>query len=79
MSQPDKAQLAESYEKKRRKNKRWKKLVLETIDRASRDRVHGEIVLTLFDGEVRGISKNVKIKNPDEELARLELSKPDTV
>lgn len=79
MGQPAKAQLNESYERKLAKNKRWKKLVLETIDRASYDRIHGEIILTVFDGEIRQLSKNVRIKNPEEEIDKLKSSKPGSV
>lgn len=78
MSQADKAQLKElSAEKKRRKNKRWKRLLMLAIDAASHDRVHGEIVLTLYDGEVRQISKTVRMKNADEEIEKIRVRDTD--
>lgn len=52
---------------KEAKNRRFVRYLEEQIAQWGKNRSHGEMHITFFDGEIRGLSLNKKVRNPEEE------------
>lgn len=67
MSTPEDPKLR----RKLAKNKRFIELLRLLFPHAVQDRLHGKIVVTYYDGEIKEIETVRKIRHPDDELDRL--------
>lgn len=65
MGQPNKAQLEP---RKRHRNKKFRKYINQVLMDSENDRLHGKLIVTFYDGEVRQVQVEKKVQNPDEEL-----------